>query len=110
MTHLRMVGFAFSLTDRHDPVGTGRAIQRLALVALLLIPTPLIAQSGEQVQDTIKHGQVAFTVELFVPLFGHAYAGDVRQGVLPAAVFLSGGGTIVVGAVLLDAATQYGAG
>ena len=87
-------------------------MQRLAPLALLLLPTPSTAQSVEQpvvpevdrpqVQEAEKDLGGALFLELLVPVLGHAYAGDARRGVLPAVVTLGGVGMIFGGASARD--------
>jgi len=87
---------------------------------LLLFPVPSNAQSGDQpevlefhqpqVQEAEKQWVGALFLELWIPVLGHAYAGDARRGVVPAVITLGGVGMIVVAVAGLDPATQYGTG
>lgn len=60
--------------------------------------------SGQQPGDTVrvsgaatfKDWPVAFTLELFVPTLGHAYAGDFDRGIAPALVTGVGVGVVAL--------------
>lgn len=92
-------------------------MRRLAPFALLLLPTPSTAQSGErpaipetdqpQVQETDKHEGIAFYLELAVPVLGHAYAGDAGRGVVPAVVAVGGVGMVALSSRSVDTATGF---
>lgn len=64
--------------------------RRLALLALLLLPAPATAQEAPDTAATPKDWPVALTLELLVPLAGHAYAGDIERGIFPTTATLAG--------------------
>ncbi len=68
----------------------------LALVLVLLAPVPGFAQDAEAPPGR-KDPIIAFALEAVVPVLGHAYAGDARRGIAPAAVHVAGYGLLLYG-------------
>ncbi len=66
----------------------------LALALALIAPTPGFAQDAEAPPGH-KGPIIAFAIELFVPVLGHAYAGDAKRGIAPAAVHVAGCGLLL---------------
>ncbi len=66
----------------------------LALALALFAPTPGLAQEAEPPAGP-KDPVIALAIELFVPVLGHAYAGDAKRGIAPAVVHVAGAGLII---------------
>ena len=66
----------------------------LTLALALVAPTPSFAQEAEPPLGH-KDPIIAFAMELFVPVLGHAYAGDAKRGIAPAVVHVAGYGLVL---------------
>lgn len=78
----------------------------LSLAALVtFFAAPVHAQEADQSESDPalvylaekKEAWIAVAAEWFVPIVGHAYAGDTKRGLLPAAVTVAGLGLVVAG-------------
>ncbi len=68
----------------------------LALALALIAATPGFAQDAEAPPGH-KDPIIAFAIEMFVPVLGHAYAGDAKRGIAPAVVQVAGFGLVLYG-------------
>ena len=99
------------------------------LVGMLLLAVPVFGEgqlSIESAFDNSENGRsyyiydqkslhVAAGLELFLPIFGHAYAGNAVKGILPAAISLGGAVTVATsldedGEIEEDKETRAGIG
>ncbi|MCY4399128.1 MAG: hypothetical protein OXE96_07310 [Gemmatimonadetes bacterium] len=69
-------------------------VRTLALALALAAPTPGFAQEAEPPSGH-KEPVIALAIELFVPVLGHAYAGDAKRGIAPAVVHVAGVGLVI---------------